>query len=148
MTTLREAAQQALEALKCLVETHEMGNTIRADIVDAEEAIDALKAALEQPEQEPVSTWYGTDWPAHMQLMAQLAHLEPGTDLYTHPPRREWRGLTEEEINDAVNQELLEALKRLHDATWLVSRGHYNEELHDIAVSKARAVIAKAEGTA
>jgi len=48
----------------------------------------------------------------------------------------------------AVNQELLEALKRLHDATWLVSRGHYNEELHDIAVSKARAAIAKAEGTA
>jgi hypothetical protein len=48
----------------------------------------------------------------------------------------------------ALNGELLEALKRLHDATWLVSRGHYNEELHDIAVSKARAVIAKAEGTA
>jgi hypothetical protein len=48
----------------------------------------------------------------------------------------------------AANQELLEALKRLHDATWLVSRGHYNEELHDIAVSKARAVIAKAEGAA
>jgi hypothetical protein len=47
-----------------------------------------------------------------------------------------------------LNGELLEALKRLHDATWLVSRGHYNEELHDIAVSKARAVIAKAEGTA
>ena len=48
----------------------------------------------------------------------------------------------------AVNQELLESLKRLHDATWLVSRGHYNEELHDIAVSKARSAIAKAEGTA
>jgi hypothetical protein len=47
-----------------------------------------------------------------------------------------------------VTQELLEALKRLHDATWLVSRGHYNEELHDIAVSKARAVIAKSEGQA
>ena len=63
MNDLREAAQQALEALKCLVETYEMQNTIRADINDAEDAITALKAALEQPEQ-----------------------------------RREWRGLTEEEI--------------------------------------------------
>jgi len=50
MNTLRKAAQQALEALKCLVETYEMQNTIRADINDAEDAITALKAALEQPE--------------------------------------------------------------------------------------------------
>jgi len=46
----------------------------------------------------------------------------------------------------ALNGELLEALMLLHDATWLVSKGHYNEELHDIAVSKARTVIKKAEG--
>ena len=59
-------------------------------------------SALEQPEQEPVSTWYGTDWPAHMQLMAQLAHLEPGTDLYTHPPRREWRGLSPGELQSVM----------------------------------------------
>jgi hypothetical protein len=52
MSDLKKAAQQALEALKCLVETYEMGNTIRADIMDAEEAIASLKAALEQPEQE------------------------------------------------------------------------------------------------
>ena len=55
MTTLREAAQHALEALKCLVETYEMGNIIRSDIKDAEEAIASLKAALEQPVQEPLS---------------------------------------------------------------------------------------------
>jgi len=54
----------------------------------------------------------------------------------------------ERDIAEAQRDELLEALKRLHDATWLVSRGHYNEELHDIAVSKARAVIAKMEGQA
>jgi len=51
MNDLRTAARQALEALKCLVETYEMQNTIRADINDAEDAITALKAALEQPEQ-------------------------------------------------------------------------------------------------
>jgi hypothetical protein len=50
MTDLKKAAQQALDALKCLVETYEMGNTIRADITDAEESIASLKAALEQSE--------------------------------------------------------------------------------------------------
>ena len=50
MSDLRDAARQARTALKCLVETYEMGNTIRADIVDAEEAIEALRAAMEQPE--------------------------------------------------------------------------------------------------
>jgi hypothetical protein len=45
--SLREAAQQALDALKCLVEAYEMQNMIRADINDAEYAINALRAALE-----------------------------------------------------------------------------------------------------
>jgi hypothetical protein len=49
---------------------------------------------------------------------------------------------------DEIIADLMDALKRLHDATRLVSKGHYNEELHDIAVSKARAVIKKAEGQA
>jgi protein subunit release factor A len=48
ITLPRATVQQALEALKCLVEAYEMSNTIRADIMDAEEAITALKAALEQ----------------------------------------------------------------------------------------------------
>jgi hypothetical protein len=50
MSNLRTAAQQALNALKCLVEAYEMQNMIRADINDAEYAITALRAALEQPE--------------------------------------------------------------------------------------------------
>jgi hypothetical protein len=100
MNDLKQAAQQALEALKCLVETYEMGNTIRADIVDAEEAITALKAALEQPEQaEPVAwrfqsplseegQWeYGKEPPVGSRWA-----IEP---LYTHPPRREWRSFSE-----------------------------------------------------
>ncbi len=49
---------------------------------------------------------------------------------------------------DEIIFDLMDALKRLHDATRLVSKGHYNEELHDIAVSKARAVIKKADGQA
>lgn len=52
MSDLRDAARQALVALKCMVEAYEMQNMIRADINDAEDAIAALKAALEQPEQD------------------------------------------------------------------------------------------------
>ena len=170
MTDLKKAAQQGLGALKCLVETYEMGNTIRADIMDAEEAIASLKAALEQPEQEnptrqmpewmdydqatDVLTIHGRRYSAAMfgergflspaGTLLQVAEGQPDcvtlmtvaaleqteqepvawwivsetTDeefvsvrpndwsdinwekhpLYTHPPRREWRSLSEEEI--------------------------------------------------
>lgn len=65
----------------------------------------------------------------------------------SHAAAAELRRLhTERSAADEIISNLLEALKLLHDATWLVSKGHYNEELHDIAVSKARSVIAKIEG--
>jgi hypothetical protein len=43
----------------------------------------------------------------------------------------------------AVNHELLEALRSLISATEGVSINDYNEEAHDIAVSNARAALAK-----
>jgi len=157
MTDLRQAAQQALEALKCLVETYEMGNTIRADIVDAEEAVTALKTALEQPEPPPEAQTeaekiaYCAGWWTAMEQKREQPEQEPvanNPDPYhlsrilhelagsasmcwdnVHcagvfqstqaadvvaaaiaeirqrmkdaPPRREWRGLSEEEI-DAI----------------------------------------------
>ena len=99
MTTLREAAQQALEALEDHAKQYphmQKGYTV--------DAITALKAALEQPEQEqaePVAwmvyTLDGksvcvTDNPA------DFAEGHRALPLYTHPPRREWQSLTEEEI--------------------------------------------------
>ena len=83
MTTLREAAQQALEALEGLSEPYYV---LKAQ--------DALRAALEQPEQEPVA-WMdpnrGEVCRAHW-----LESHAPERDvdrfscpLYTHPPRRE-----------------------------------------------------------
>jgi hypothetical protein len=75
----------------------------------AAECAEAIRAALEQPEEEPVAWRYAMDvsvegprWiyserdPAEWRDpdMANWA-IEP---LYAHPPRREWRGLTEEEI--------------------------------------------------
>jgi len=79
--------------------------------------IAALKAALEQPEQQEPVAWrtfdgeggydyrtyddnenYSNEWdkrnPNHK------GWVEP---LYTHPPRREWRSLSEEEIKALSN---------------------------------------------
>jgi len=70
MTTLREAAQQALKSLRGYRREIGCGQPCDAEA--------ALEAALEQPEQ------------------------ERSFPLYTHPPRREWRSLNEEEIWRAI----------------------------------------------
>jgi hypothetical protein len=51
MTTLREAAQQALEALEFMAD--QWGFTNKANRPERWRAIDALRAALAQQEQEP-----------------------------------------------------------------------------------------------
>ncbi len=95
---LREAAQQALEALETKGEHHPR----------VYRAIEALRAALAQPEQEPVA-WMLTDLDGKPMMECEdepfvkmhPSLVGPDTDwrpLYTHPPRREWRSLTEEEI--------------------------------------------------
>jgi len=55
MTTLRQAAQQALEALE---ELDGLDTETECVTIDVGEVITALRAALEQPEQEPVAI----DW--------------------------------------------------------------------------------------
>lgn len=85
MTKLREAAQQALDVL------------IRASsYYDTYAEIDALRAALEQPEQEPVA-WM--DREGDIYRMPEIKNwAPPHTLLYTIQPQREWQGLTDEEI--------------------------------------------------
>jgi hypothetical protein len=86
MTTLREAAQQALEALArydgCLTHFHER--------VDHSHVITALRAALAEPVQEPVA--YRFQSPATEEWLLGLEppvgskwEVEP---LYTAPPQR------------------------------------------------------------
>jgi len=100
MTTLRTAAQQALEALDKA--TRYMSDS---DYRKLNDAIDILKAALEQPEQEPVA-WmedFGNAFPLGAVKGAgswRDDHQRNWMPLYTHQPRREWRGLTDEEIED------------------------------------------------
>ena len=106
MSDLRTAAQQALASLKGY--RRELGCQQPCD------AERALEAALEQPEQEPVATvamdvsgahlsWNGQylGQRPDMKIAMLLKDLPVGTLLYTHPPRREWRGLTEEEHEKA-----------------------------------------------
>jgi len=122
MTDLRTAARQALETLEQLV----IG-TEYEEAVATEKIITALKAALEQPEPPPEAQTeaekiaYCAGWWAAMEQKREQPEQEPVVcphrdeprgcyrvrcqlgrkcvePLYTHPPRREWRGLTEEEI--------------------------------------------------
>jgi hypothetical protein len=128
MSDLRTAAQQALEALEStqLYCAHE--HYPRRRVADA---LDALKAALEQPEQ-PVAdamktvikamqadpdyawSWHcnvamafvdagGDSYTANQgaaRFMRLLANVDPAHELPPHPPRREWRVLTEEDMID------------------------------------------------
>jgi hypothetical protein len=104
MSTLREAAQQALETL----EKSRVFVTAREKIKHPEGTewydgtITELRAALEQPEQEP----FGYIWPTgrhpEFRYTQQMRDGVAGMPLYTHPPRREWQSLTEEEIKAAV----------------------------------------------
>jgi len=99
MTTLREAAQQALEALEKVQRDGDAHWPITID-----EAITALRAALEQPGQEPVA-WmvytldgksaFVTDNPA------DFSDQHKALPLYTTPPRREWKGLSLEEMKSS-----------------------------------------------
>jgi len=96
MTTLREAAQQALEALEESEQHYGSDSALR-------DAIQILRTALEQPEQEPVA-WmddFGNAFPLGAVKGAgswRDDHQRNWIPLYTQPPRREWQGLTDEEI--------------------------------------------------
>jgi len=104
MSNLRTAAQQALEALEYENSWH-AHHKIKpyASTIDA---IIALKAALEQPEQEPVA-WLltgGTDVYLASEFSPGSEHEHEWTPLYAHPPRREWRGLTDEQLLFVYNE--------------------------------------------
>jgi hypothetical protein len=113
MTDLRDAAQQALKSLRGYRREISCGQPC-----DAERA---LEAALEQPEQEPVA-WANMKCDGTFALLSISQHQEDRANwmhpvpLYTHPPCREWRGLTEEDIWTLAANCLDSVLGRLHFA--------------------------------
>jgi hypothetical protein len=108
MTDLRTAAQQALEALGKWSSGRDM------DAVQLNDLIATLESAMEQPEQEPVAYLYHDAQSAHdanplvhSTLLVMATERRPEfrneTPLFTHPPRREWRGLDRDETMHLMN---------------------------------------------
>ena len=66
------------------------------------EAVAEVKRLLEQPEQEPVACPHRDEPRGCYRVRCQLGRkcVEP---LYTHPPRREWRGLDRDETMHLMN---------------------------------------------
>lgn len=110
MTTLREAAQQALEALDCIYSPLHV-----REIDKVGKASNALRAAFEATgkdslQVEPVAWRYQNSLTDTEYL---VWHKGTGgrnwTPLYTAPPKREWQGLTNEEIwSDGSRMDLSE----------------------------------------
>ena len=93
----REAMKQALEALESDPISH-------AGLVSRKQAITALRQALET-EQEPVAWMYVNEDGECEQIEYGPVFDDPGvTPLYTSPPKREWVGLTDEEIYDCEEE--------------------------------------------
>jgi hypothetical protein len=90
----REIMQQALDALK-------LGGLIKKTQVIA-----ALEQELAKPEQEPVA-WCSLNGCGEigffdgkpMIMVGKVGNDCHETPLYTSPPRKEWVGLTEDEVN-------------------------------------------------
>jgi hypothetical protein len=113
MTDLRDAARQALEALEKV-----KYGLWEEDSREGRALITALKAALEQPEQEPVAWTTMPDADDWMFVSGTEKPPLPGEwhPLYTHPPRREWRSLSEEEfgyiyVRSATHEEFARAIE-------------------------------------
>ena len=95
----REVMQQALEALEDHAKQYphmQKGYTV--------DAIAALRAALAEPEQEPVAYVTGT-YSGHFTVapINPALVLTTGMALYTHPPQR--KPLTDEEIDRITDQQ-------------------------------------------
>ena len=90
----RELLQQALHHLV------ELADDLRRIPSDIAQTIAALEAELAKPEQAPVAqirikNGYWIDTP-----QSQVNHLPDGLhDLYTAPPRKEWVGLTDDDVS-------------------------------------------------
>jgi len=120
MNDLRTAAQQALEAWdkdENGTVDHPMSGvmeTLRAAL----EGFDALFAELTHPEQEPVAWMYVNSDGECEQIEYGVCDFDDQniTLLYTHPPHREWQGLTDEEAAACWSTSAVETWKAIEAA--------------------------------
>ena len=102
MSDLRKAAEMALEALEWNYGTDlENIENCMAWLDKMNATIPALRQALAQPKQEPVAWVYNGI--LHEFDPSEFATSEV-TPLYTAPPKREWVGLTDEELKPLCHE--------------------------------------------
>ena len=94
MTDLRKAAEMALETLE-EINKFSIGENAICLPAEIDGAMEALRQALAQSEQEPVA-WVIEDGEVDYYTDV-VAKIKPGTPLYTAPPKREWVGLTDKD---------------------------------------------------
>ena len=119
--TKDEALKMAMEAMERCVTTcfdqyaHEQVMSRPEHFVN--QAIAAIKEALAQPEQEPVAWAYvNSDDECEQIEYCTESPLPEFVPLYASPPKREWKGLTDEEITEAFNKAMLKRTKDVSNA--------------------------------
>jgi hypothetical protein len=111
-----EALRQALEALEGVLDDSPkvLDASISGglyEVVQCREAITAIKEALAQPKQEPLEYWNAVEgWVKIDEVRQHFETVSCGTiyknagegrvPVYTAPQKREWVGLTVEQIED------------------------------------------------
>ena len=105
MTTIREAAQMAMDAL---ADTWTCPKDQATQFQKEIEAMEAVEAALAQPEQKPVAqVQVAEDYYPHVVFLDGVD--TTGLDqkfLYTAPTQREWQSLTDEEMHECWDSPL------------------------------------------
>jgi hypothetical protein len=129
MSDLRKAAEMALWALRYINQYSLAPHNISLP-GEIDTAVDALRAALAQPEQEPVAWLRQRD--NTLALSDGGVFGDGWSPLYAHPPQR--KPLTDEEIELAYR----EIWRNLSDgfshtsAEWIEAGIHYAEKVHGI----------------
>ena len=110
--TDRELMQQALEALEqseTTVPYEGFGMAHREAERKHQASITALRERLAQPEQEPVASVGSLNEFSAMELVRRgFALTDP---LYTAPQRREWVGLTDDQVSAIADQHSVEGFE-------------------------------------
>jgi len=92
------------EALKLALEALQWSKPHKDAVITHSEAIDAIKAALVQPAQEPVGVFCEDDDIGYVRLIPhQQMKLKAWDKLYTTPQQRHWVGLTDEDQFNLVH---------------------------------------------
>jgi hypothetical protein len=148
MTDLRQAAQQALEALESASGNinpergyvDELENEVTA-------ATKALRTALEQPEQEPVSVTYrevadtmNMLWGGNLKAIAVAMEMEK-MKLYTSPPAAQPE---QEPVESPYNPNPVEYQYHYPDGSWRCSNG---DVINGMRPDRARSLYALKDNT-